>query len=247
MTVVDFSFAAHADGFDDHILQSIPDLDVVRGMTLDLSRHFVQPDTTVVDLGCSTGALLRAIRDANQASRPTASYVGIDIERQFARHWRDRGAANLRFEVADARTFGGMRNMSLATSLFTLQFVPEGDRPALLRRVYDGLVDGGALIIAEKLLAPTARAQNLFLGPYYDFKRRSFSDKEILDKEQALRGPMHAWYERELIEALRAAGFDGGEIYRFWQVWYFMGWVAVKSPRFPNVKPHRSPVPGIAA
>ncbi len=247
MTVVDFSFAAHADAFDDHIRQSIPGLDVLRSMVVNLSRHFVQPGTTVLDIGCSTGSVLGAVRDANQASQPTANYVGIDIEGQFVRHWRDRATTNLRFEVADARTFSGMQNMSLAISLFTLQFVPEGDRLALLRRVHDGLVDGGALVVAEKVLAPTARAQNLFLGPYYDFKRRSFSEGEILDKEQALRGPMHTWYERELIEALRAAGFDGGGIYRFWQSYYFIGWVAVKSPRFRNADSRRSQVRGIAA
>ncbi len=228
MTVVDFSFAAHADAFDDHIRQSIPGLDVLRSMVVDLSRHFVQPGTTVLDIGCSTGSVLGAVRDANQASQPTANYVGIDVERQFARHWRDRAAGNLRFEVADGRTFSGMQNMSLAVSLFTLQFIPESDRLALLRRMHDGLIEGGALIIAEKVLAGTARAQNLFIGPYYDFKRRSFSAQEILDKEQGLRGPMHVWYEGELIEALREAGFNVEEIDRFWQSYFFVGMVAVK-------------------
>jgi tRNA (cmo5U34)-methyltransferase len=228
MTIVDFSFATHADGFDDHIRQSIPGLDALRGMTVDLSRHFVQPNTTVIDIGCSTGAVLRAIRDAHQASRATASYVGVDIERRFDSHWRELAAPNLRFEVADARTFGGLQNMSLAISLFTLQFIPEADRLALLRRVHDGLIEGGALIIAEKVLAPTARAQNLFLGPHYDFKRRTFSEKEILEKERALRWPMHVWYEGELIEVLCEAGFEVQEINRFWQSYFFIGLIAEK-------------------
>lgn len=225
---VDFSFAEHANGFDEHIRQSVPGMDMLRGMTVDLSRHFVQPNTTVLDIGCSTGAVLRAIRDANQASRATASYIGVDIERQFDSHWRERAAANVRFEITDARTCGDMKNMSLAVSLFTLQFIPERDRLALLRRVHDGLIEGGALIIAEKVLARTARAQNLFTGPYYDFKRRSFSEKEIPEKERGLRGPMHVWYERELLEALCEAGFDVAEIDRFWQIHFFVGMVAVK-------------------
>jgi hypothetical protein len=51
VTVLDYSFNAHADGFDDHIRRSIPGIDVMRGMAVDLSRHFVRPNTPILDMG----------------------------------------------------------------------------------------------------------------------------------------------------------------------------------------------------
>jgi tRNA (cmo5U34)-methyltransferase len=224
----DFRFAEHAEDFDGHIRRSIPGLDVLRGMAVDLSRTFVQPQTNVLDVGCSTGAVLSSIRDANEKARAGVRYVGIDAEGTFRKSWAKHIAPDIRFDVKDARSYDGFRNLSLVTSLFTMQFVPEGDRLALLRRIHDGLLEGGGLIIAEKVLANTARFQDLFLGPYYDFKRQSFSETEILDKERALRAGMHLWSEPELSDALVAAGFDRIRIHRFWQSYLFVGFIAVK-------------------
>jgi hypothetical protein len=88
MTVHDFSFAAHAPDFDRHIRDSIPGLDDLRAKCVGLSRQSIENGTTVIDIGCSAGALLRAIRDANQPSRPSVRYLGIDKERSFGAHWR---------------------------------------------------------------------------------------------------------------------------------------------------------------
>jgi tRNA (cmo5U34)-methyltransferase len=167
VSVIDFSFAAHARGFDQHIQESIPGLEILRAMSAEFSRYFVQNETKVVDIGCSTGALLRSIRDKNEPSRRSVNYLGIDEVQNFREHWRGRRAANLRFEVRDARSFDGFENMSLVCSHFTLQFIPERDRPALLRRVYEGLNDGGALIMAEKVLAKSAKFQDMLTFPFY--------------------------------------------------------------------------------
>jgi tRNA (cmo5U34)-methyltransferase len=224
----DFDFADHATGFDEHIRHSIPGLDVLRNMVVDLSRTFVQSGTKVLDIGCSTGAVLAAVRDANAGIRAGVHYVGIDEEDAFRFAWAKHSGSGIGFQVEDVCKYGGFENSSLVTSLFTMQFIPEGDRPALLRRIHGGLIVGGGLIIAEKVLAETARFQDIFFGAYYDFKRRSFSEAAILDKQRALRAKMRLWSESELIDALDAAGFDRIQIHRFWQSYLFMGFVAVK-------------------
>jgi tRNA (cmo5U34)-methyltransferase len=191
----DFSFGDHAPKFDAHIRSSIPGYkEGLLQACVSLSRRFIQPETRVLDVGCSTGHLLASIRRANQATRPDVQYLGIDIEPGFSVHWDRLRATNLAFEVADARTYQGLAGLSLALSLFTVQFIRAVDKLPLLKRIYDGLVDGGALVIAEKTLAETARLQDALTFPYYDYKLgKGFSPQDILDKERRFREIEAIW------------------------------------------------------
>jgi tRNA (cmo5U34)-methyltransferase len=223
----DFSFGNHAPTFDTHIRSSIPGYKDLLRTCVRLSRRFVQPGTAVIDVGCSTGHLTISIRKENQSARPNVTYAGIDCEPGFSPHWFKPKAKNVSFEACDARLYGGFRNASLVCSLFTVQFIREPDKLPLLRRIHKGLVEGGALIIAEKTLAETARLQDAVTFPYYDYKReRGHSPQDILDKERSLRGQMTLWSEAELRTALRSAGFR--EIEPIWRNLMFVGFVALK-------------------
>lgn len=97
----------------------------------------------------------------------------------------------------------------------------------MLRRIYNGLVEGGALIIAEKTLAENARLQDALTFPYYDYKlAKGFTPKQILDKERSLRGQMTLWSETELGAALADSGFR--QIQTFWKTMIFVGVLAIK-------------------
>jgi tRNA (cmo5U34)-methyltransferase len=183
----------------------------------------------VVDVGCSEGTVLRSVRDANRATRPDVRYLGIDVEPSFERHWRARAADDLEFRLADARSHR-FEGASLVISLFTLQFIPARDRVPLLRGVHDGLVEGGALIIAEKVLAGSARFQEMLMINYYGDKLSSFSADEILDKALGLRGMMDPWEETRLLDALRSAGFGSDDVQQLWrQHGLFGAWLARRS------------------
>ena len=239
MTVHDF-FAKHAREFDRHIHDSIRRYDDLRRDCVRFSRDYVQKGTAVVDIGCSEGTLLRSIRDENQPSRPSVSYLGIDEKSEYGVHWRERSADNVKFEVRDARLFE-FENMSLACSIFTLQFIPEHERLGLLGRIYDGLIDGGALIIAEKVFANSPKFQEMLMSSYYEHKRKSFSDAEILDKFRDLRGVMKPWGRAQLINTLHEAGFEPDDIQEFWQDHFFVAMMAQKST--PRSRPRASIIP----
>jgi tRNA (cmo5U34)-methyltransferase len=228
MTVMDFSFAEHAPDFDQHIQRSIPSYDRLGWWIETLSRRFVQPSTRVVDIGCSTGAMLARVCGVNQGSRHNVEYLGIDIAGGFERHWSHRQAEALRFEMCDAISFDRFENLSLAIASFTLQFIIEREKIALLRQIYGGLVEGGALFIAEKILASSAIFQELITFGYYDFKRGTFTPAEILEKERRLRGVMTPFTRAQLTNALRLAGFQARDIETFWQEGPFIGLVAIK-------------------
>jgi tRNA (cmo5U34)-methyltransferase len=228
---LDFSFAEHAVDFDAHIGASIPGYDRLGWWCEKLSRRFVQSGTRVIDVGCSTGNLLRHVRDANHASRRCVDYVGIDVEPCFEPQWRELRANDLRFEERDALCFD-FANSSLVIASFTLQFSPERKKLNLLQSVYDGLVDGGALVIAEKTLANSSALQELIAFTYYDHKRKMFTAQEILDKERRLRGLMTPWTRARLVRALCAVSFSPHDIDSFWQDGPFVGLVAIKRTAF---------------
>ena len=144
MNVVDFSFQDHAKDFDDHISRSIPGYKELVETCVRFSRRFVQPGTTVVDVGCSTGQLLASIHESNKAARSDVNYIGLDCVPDFGVHWGRLENANVSFEVCDARTYAGFKNVSLACSLFTIQFIRPADKMRMLQRIFSGLVDGGA-------------------------------------------------------------------------------------------------------
>jgi tRNA (cmo5U34)-methyltransferase len=222
----DFSFQEHAMFFDRHIGDIPGYANLVKRVLRD-SRRFIQPHTNVYDLGCSSGRTLAKICRLNQLSRPGVNYIGVDCEPSFEALWRRYRAQGLKFEIGDARTLP-LETASLVVSSMTLQFIPPVDKRALLRRIHDGLVEGGALMIAEKTLADTARLQDVVTFSYYDHKlERGFTAEQIIEKERQLRGQMTLLSEAELREALKEAGFT--EIERIWGEAPFAGFLVLKS------------------
>ena len=229
---VDFSFAKQAADFDSHITSSIRGYDQLRDDCVTFSQYFIQKNSTVLDIGCSSGELIRRIRDHNQERFKSVKYVGIDIEDKFKVHWKKYKARNVTFKNQDARSYKGFKNLSVAVSLYTFQFLPEKDRLPLIKKIFKGLNDGGVLILAEKVHAKNAKFQNILEFTYYDFKRKAFSEKEILDKERSIRDQMHLWSEYKLFEMLRSAGFAGINMQLFWRNHLFVGILAFKPAKY---------------
>jgi tRNA (cmo5U34)-methyltransferase len=96
----------------------------------------------------------------------------------------------------------------------------------ILRKVYEGLNDGGAFILAEKVYLNDGKTQDIFTFSYYDFKRKSFSPEEILGKQTALRKIMKNNTADELEEMLKKVGFK--RVQPFFQALNFVGWLCIK-------------------
>jgi tRNA (cmo5U34)-methyltransferase len=220
-----FSFSSVANGFDEHITKSIRGYADLRDDVVGISRYFILDETNVLDIGCSQGTMLKRIKDENTQA-PNANYTGIEINKDFQKHWKPE--TNLNYKVEDVRESDALSNMSFAISLFTFQFLAEKDRLSLLQKIYDNLVDGGAFVTAEKIYSMNAKVQDMVDSLYYDFKRQSFTEKEILDKEQELRHLAKLTTENLLISQLRSVGFRCIQI--FWRNFNFIGVLAMKRP-----------------
>ena len=228
-----FTFAQREEGFDNHISQSIRGYNDLIGDVINLSQYFVENDTYVYDIGCSTGKMLKAMIKQNAQVAERASYVGIEIEEDFKPHFVESMEniipQNLSFVCGDVRDVEFNIHTSLVTSIFTLQFMPRQDRQDVIQSIYDCLIPGGAFIFAEKTLANNPLIQEMRTFTYYDFKRQSFTYDDIMTKEKKLRSMLKANTRGELISMCVEAGFDHDSIDTFWQNYAFTGFIAVKT------------------
>ena len=228
--MADFTFAHREEGFDEHIEKSIRGYSQLMDDVISLSRYFVENKTNVVDIGCSTGKMTKALIDYNLDHAETASYIGLEIADGFDEDLKKRQKElkwyeYVKFEKLDARTYE-YKNCSLITSIFTLQFMPKYDRKELLKNIYNGLNCGGAYIFAEKTICENALVQDMITFNYYDYKRKSFTTEDIMDKERTLRHMMKPNTWKEIEEMLTEAGFS--VIQPFWRNHAFVGALAVK-------------------
>jgi tRNA (cmo5U34)-methyltransferase len=227
-TKLQFSFANYANDFDRHIERSIRGYDNLIEDCVELSQYFVENKTVACDIGCATGRTLTAIRARNQERAPAAYYIGLDIEPGFQQHWDRLTGNNIRFLLQDVAAFEDFRDLSLATAIFTLQFLPHRRRLEVARRIYDGLLPGGALVVAEKFYAKAPKIQDMLTSLYLHYKRQYFTDEEILDKEKSLRHIMKPGREDDLIQLLIDAGFKSENIECFWRSHLFAAFVCLK-------------------
>ena len=81
--MTDFTFAHRQEGFDEHIDWSIRGYRNLLDDVINLSRYFVENDTKVVDIGCSTGKLTARMMEYNNDVCPNANYVGVEVAEGF--------------------------------------------------------------------------------------------------------------------------------------------------------------------
>ena len=187
MNSFDFS---KVENFDDHIAHSIPTLRELDTILNRVMFDFAQAGTAVIDVGCSTGRLLRKVD-----KRADVWYVGVDRDMKPE---PCEGVEFIKDDVLQAQLY----NASVIVSVFTAQFMSYRDRVEFFEMCYDTLVVGGVLLVAEKLHSNDRRLDNSLSAQLMTFKRGSFNDTEIVDKAVALAPVMHQQTEAGLMGEL---------------------------------------------
>tara|TARA_Y100000816_G_scaffold64503_3_gene42770 strand:+ start:22864 stop:23556 length:693 start_codon:yes stop_codon:yes gene_type:complete len=230
--MVDFTFAHREEGFDEHIDKSIRGYQDLLSDIVSLSRYFVEKETNVYDIGCSTGKLTEAMLKKNQDIEDV-HYYGIEVADGFVGDMKSREIKlnsdyswnKIKFLHEDVRD-SMISNASLITSVFTLQFMSMRDRLPMIKKVYNGLNEGGAFIFAEKTICENAKFQEMITFNFYDYKRKFFDTKDIMDKEQTLRNIMKPNTWKQIEKYIYDAGFK--DVQPFWRNHMFVGAIAVK-------------------
>jgi tRNA (cmo5U34)-methyltransferase len=215
--------------FDDMLERSVPFYKECQQMAVDLALHFVQKNSAVYDLGCSTGTLLRHLVRTIPETRKIR-FVGLDNSEAMLKKARGKLKGHLkRCELVKANLESDfeLSDASVVIMNYTLQFLPPRRRAAMLKKIYRGLRPGGGLILIEKVQGESDGLNDLFVEQYYSYKQsQGYSKLEIAKKREALEKvliPLKPGKNRDL---LAGAGFRQVDIFFKW--FNFSGFLAVK-------------------
>jgi len=231
MNATDFTFNEEvASVFDDMVSRSVPFYTELQDMFVALSRSFAQPNTRIYDLGCSTSTTLCKI--AREINDPSQSYVGIDNSEDMLSKSREKLTSEgimsqCELKLADLNEPVQIENASIVYINWTLQFVRPLNRDRLMSEIFNGLVHGGILIIAEKVLAADSLVNRLYIDYYYKYKKQQgYSETEITKKREALENVLIPYRVEENLELLKRSGFQTVDVFFRWFNW--AGFLAIK-------------------
>lgn len=214
--VPDFVFNEDvAKVFPDMIKRSVPGYPTIVENLGVLAAQFAQPHSTLYDLGCSLGAVTQALR--RHVKTDGCRVLAVDNSPAMVERCREYLHAQdamfqelLPTEVIEADILAlEFQPASLVALNFTLQFVAPQQRLALLTRIRQTLLPGGALILSEKLCFTDEADQKLLNQLHLAFKRANgYSELEIAQKRSAIENVMKPDSLEQHRERLLAAGFS---------------------------------------
>ncbi|QCZ93649.1 carboxy-S-adenosyl-L-methionine synthase CmoA [Salinimonas iocasae] len=235
-SVKDFKFdEAVADVFPDMIQRSVPGYQTIIHTIGELAARYVRSASHVYDLGCSLGAASLSV--ARSTADTPCDIFAIDsspamTERceRMVRSFSLPNPVNVQCQLAQDTK---INNASMVIMNFTLQFIEPEHRLALLKQIYDGMNDGGVLVLSEKVSHPTVQGNELLIDLHHQFKRdNGYSELEVSQKRAALENVMltdsFATHEQRLLDA----GFS--DVVMWYKCYNFMSLVAIKSSRGNN-------------
>ena len=220
--IADFDFGEQtASVFDDMLGRSVPFYAEMQRMIAELSSDYAAEGTSIYDLGCSTGTTILQIAESIPPER-NVRYVGVDSSPEMLEKARLKLAEaefDRPFDLECADLNQGVRidNASVVLMVLTLQFIRPLYRQRLVRSIYEGMTENGALILVEKVLGENSEFNRLFIHHYYEMKRENgYSDLEIAQKREALENILIPYRLEENKELLREQGFRHVDIFFKW-------------------------------
>ncbi len=229
-TVEPFQFdEAVTEVFQDMIERSVPGYQTTLEMISLVARKFAQPHTKGYDLGSSLGASTLAMRHGMQLDG--CQIIAVDNSEPMMSKFTELLEEScegipIKTLVDDIQNVE-IKNASMVTLNFTLQFIAPQERLPLLTKIYDGMVPGGALVISEKITFPDAHEQELQTNLHHSFKRtKGYSELEVSQKRTSLENVLVPDTLEQHRQRLREAGFT--QVYIWFQCFSFVSILAHK-------------------
>jgi len=228
--VSDFVFDEHVvNVFKDMILRSVPGYDVVISMIGILAEQYAQTGSRCYDLGCSTGAVTLVMR--HRIRKHISQIIAVDNSQSMVSRCKDNiikdnQTVPVQVILSDILDIT-IENASVVALNYTLQFVSLEKRADILKNIYTGLLDGGVLVLSEKISFHNADEEKFQINLHENFKRlNGYTELEISQKRTALENVLVPETLTVHIDRLTAAGFS--KIYVWFQTFNFVSIVALK-------------------
>ncbi len=208
--LVDFTFDAQvADVFDDMVRRSVPGYQAMIEMIGLSVKTYGQAQTNYYDLGASTGATSVALSVNN--IHANNRIIAVDNSPSMVKKCQQNLALskhNIDVICTDINTIN-IENASIVVLNLTLQFIDPNARQALINKIYQGLNQGGALIVSEKIHFNNQHKQQLMTNLHLDFKRANgYSELEIAAKRQSIENVLVTDDKKTIFQRFNQAGFS---------------------------------------
>ena len=217
-----------ANVFEDMLERSVPMYQECQSLAVHWCARFAKPNTSVYDLGCSTGQLLLKLAHSIDRNNGISLY-GIDNSPAMlgkSRKTLKRSPIPCQLMEADLNRDISIQNASVVVMNYTLQFVLPENRLPLLKNIYENLVPGGSLILIEKIKSDIPALDDTFVDFHHQYKRdRDYSDLEISRKREALENVLIPWTVEENQNLIKKAGFQTVDLFFKWN--NFSGFIAL--------------------
>ena len=215
--------------FQDMIQRSVPGYAMILELIGIITQSYVKENTQCYDLGCSLGASTLAIRHNIKANN--CRIIAIDnspamIDKCQTNIDADTAKSPVKILCEDIMDTE-INNASLATLNFTLQFIDKDKRLELLQNINQGMINGGALILSEKIALEDPQGQELLTDLHHQFKSaRGYSQLEIAQKRSALENVLIPDTLKIHQQRLKEAGFSKTQVW--FQCFNFISLIAIK-------------------
>lgn len=216
--------------FDDMITRSVPAYATVQHQILSLIRQFKGLNARILDLGCSTGALLYFLDE--QLQNPSMHYTGVDLSPSMIAKAKDQQVQLQRFGTfkfiqADLMNLDYSESDVIVLN-YTLQFLNLQDRLTLLQKINQSIKPGTLVIVSEKTLQRGIQLGDGFISIHEAFKAsNNYSRLEIAQKRKAIENVLIPISLQENLQMLQKSGFTDVDCFFCW--FNFASFVAIKS------------------
>jgi tRNA (cmo5U34)-methyltransferase len=229
--MIDFQFDERVVAvFPDMIQRSVPGYGMIVSNIGILAAKYAQVGSHCYDLGCSLGAVSLAMRQ--RINTPECDIISVDNSAAMIERGRELLALDSVSTIPVTMLCSDLQDVTIESASvvvlnFTLQFIPQAQRLALIQRIYAGLRPNGILILSEKIAFSEPGRQHFHEELHHDFKRANgYSDLEISQKRSALEKVMIPETLACHQKRLQAAGFSSSELW--FQCFNFVSMVAIK-------------------
>lgn len=197
-----------AEVFEDMIDRSVPGYKTSLKLITLFSKQYYKANTNCYDIGCSLGASsLSILRGAKSAKVIAIDNSEAMINACIDGHKELISQDKILFvkeNVCDAK----LENASIIVINYVVQFLAIHERDKLIKKAYDALVQGGVLIISEKIHFKNPYEANRLFKLHHQFKSANgYSELEIASKRDSLEGVLLTETQEDHTERAIRAGF----------------------------------------
>ena len=172
-------FEQEAKEYDDIIIRLIPDYEMMVSTLVEFINQGKQDHFSVIDLGCGTGTLSKAIA----THFPHAAITCVDISEKMLQIAKDKLGAGTATIHADFDQFVFPQKYDVIVSSLALHHLEtDSDKLRFYKKIYAALSAPGVFLNIDVVTAASDRMQKIYMKHWKEFMVANTSAEEVEGK-----------------------------------------------------------------